>query len=203
MAQVQLRGGPGGPPPSIVERVQRDRLFRALAVVAAEKGYAATTVAHILQKARISRRTFYSLFTAKEDCFLAAYREAMDDALEAVSASCADEAEPAERIRRAARVLAERCRDEPAIANLCVVEVLGAGPAGHAARAESMNRFVDLLQPLLGQLGHDETSIGIQTRALVGVLTETIYDRLSRNDVAGLPDLVDEMIGAQLRTPVS
>jgi hypothetical protein len=66
-----------------------------------------------------------------------------------------------------------------------------------------MNRFVDLLQPLLGQLGHDETSIGIQTRALVGVLTETIYDRLSRNDVAGLPDLVDEMIGAQLRTPVS
>jgi AcrR family transcriptional regulator len=203
MAQVQLRGGPGGPPPSIVERVQRDRLFRALAVVAAEKGYAATTVAHILQRARISRRTFYSLFTAKEDCFLAAYREAMDDALEAVRASCEEEGDAAERIRRGARVIAERCREEPAIANLCVVEVLGAGPAGHAARAESMDRFVELLEPQLRGLGHNGTSIGIQTRALVGVLTETIYDRLSRNDVDGLPALVDEMIGAQLRTPVA
>ena len=203
MAQVQLRGGPGGPPPSIVERVQRDRLFRALAVVAAEKGYAATTVAHILQRARISRRTFYSLFTAKEDCFLAAYREAMDDAVEAVRATCDQDGDAAERIRRAARVIAELCRDEPAIANLCVVEVLGAGPAGHAARAESMDRFVELLEPRLRELGHDGSSIGIQTRALVGVLTETIYDRLSRNDVTGLPDLVDETIGAQLRTPVA
>lgn len=203
MAQVQLRGGPGGPPPTIVERVQRDRLFRALALVAAEKGYAATTVAHILQRARISRRTFYSLFSAKEDCFLAAYREAMDDAVEAVRATCDQDGDAAERIRCAARVLAERCRDEPAIANLCVVEVLGAGPAGHAARAESMDRFVELLEPQLRALGHDGSSIGIQTRALVGVLTETIYDRLSRNDVAGLPDLVDEMIGAQLRAPVA
>jgi AcrR family transcriptional regulator len=203
MAQVQLRGGPGGPPPSIVERVQRDRLFRALAVVAAEKGYAATTVAHILQRARISRRTFYSLFTAKEDCFLAAYREAMDDAVEAVRTNCDQDGDAAGRIRRATHVLAERCRDEPAIANLCVVEVLGAGPAGHAARAESMDRFVELLEPQLRELGHDGSSIGIQTRALVGVLTETIYDRLSRKDVDGLPELVDEMIGAQLRTPVA
>jgi AcrR family transcriptional regulator len=186
-----------------VERVQRDRLFRALALVAAEKGYAATTVAHILQRARISRRTFYSLFTAKEDCFLAAYREAMDDALAAVKEACAEGADPAERIRHGARVLAERCREEPAVANLCVVEVLGAGPAGHAARQESMNRFAELVEPLLEELGHDEASIGIQTRALVGVLTETIYDRLSRNNVDDLPDLVDEMIGAQLRTPVS
>ena len=199
MAQVQLRGGPGGPPPQIVARVQRDRLFRALATVASERGYAGTTVAHVLQRARISRRTFYSLFDDKEDCFLWAYREAMDDAFAAVASSCAEESDSFERIRRGARTLAERCREEPAVASLCAVEVLGAGPAGQAARARSTDRFVELLQPLLGDLGYDKTSIDLQTRALVGIVNETIYDRLSRKDFEGLPDLVDEMISAQLR----
>lgn len=199
MAQVQLRGGPGGPPPQIVARVQRDRLFRALAAIAAEQGYAATTVAHVLQRAKISRRTFYSLFKDKEDCFLAAYEEAMNDALAAVTAECSDSGDAAERIVCGARVLARLCSDEPAIANLCVVEVLGAGPAGHAARAESTNRFTELVQPLLRELGYDDSSIDIQTRALVGILTETIYDRLSRGDAASLPGVVDEMVNAQLR----
>lgn len=199
MAQVQLRGGPGGPPPQIVARVQRDRLFRALAAIAAEQGYAATTVAHVLQRAKISRRTFYSLFKDKEDCFLAAYEEAMNDALAAVMAECTDSGEAAERIVCGARVLARLCSDEPAIANLCVVEVLGAGPAGHAARAASTNRFIELIQPLLRELGYDDSSIDIQTRALVGILTETIYDRLSRGDAASLPGVVDEMVNAQLR----
>jgi AcrR family transcriptional regulator len=199
MAQVQLRGGPGGPPPQIVARVQRDRLFRALATVAAEQGYAGTTVAHVLQRAKISRRTFYSLFSDKEDCFLWAYREAMDDAFDEVREGCSQDGDAFERIRRGARTLAERCRAEPAIASLCAVEVLGAGPAGQAARAESMNRFVELLQPLLRDLGYSEASIGIQTRALVGIINEAIYDRLGRDDVASLPDLVDEMIAAQLR----
>jgi len=199
MAQVQLRGGPGGPPPRIVARVQRDRLFRALAAVSSEQGYAATTVAHVLQRAKISRRTFYSLFTDKEDCFLAAYREAMDDVLEEVAASCADGDDPFERIRRGARVIAERCREEPQVASLCSVEVLGAGPAGQAARANSTDRFAGLLEPLLRQMGYDEPSIGLQTRALVGIINEAVYDRLNRKDVTSLPELVDEMISAQLR----
>jgi AcrR family transcriptional regulator len=200
MAQVQLRGGPGGPPPQVVARVQRDRLFRALATVSAEQGYAGTTVAHVLQRAKISRRTFYSLFSDKEDCFLWAYREAMEDAFEEVMEGCVQTDGAIDRIRRGARTLAERCREEPAIASLCAVEVLGAGPAGQAARAESTSRFVSLLEPLLRELGYDEISVSLQTRALVGIINEAIYDRLSRKDVATLPDLVDEMIAAQLRT---
>jgi AcrR family transcriptional regulator len=203
MAQVQLRGGPGGPPPKVVARVQRDRLFRALAEVSAERGYAATTVAHVLARAKISRRTFYTLFDDKEECLLAAYGEAMDDAFETVVGACRNGEDPAARIRHGAHVIAELCRDEPSIAGLCVVEILGAGPAGQAARMESTDRFVGLLEPLLRELGYDDGSISLQTRALVGILNEAIYDRLSRHDVAGLPSLVDEMIDAQVRQPTA
>jgi AcrR family transcriptional regulator len=39
----------------------------------AERGYAKTTLAHVLRRARVSRETFYEQFANKEDCFLAAY----------------------------------------------------------------------------------------------------------------------------------
>jgi AcrR family transcriptional regulator len=37
----------------------------------AAKGYAATTVADVLVRARVSRSAFYEQFRDKEDCFLA------------------------------------------------------------------------------------------------------------------------------------
>ena len=44
-----------------------------MAQVVAEKGYAATTVADVVERAGVSRRTFYEQFADKEACFLAAY----------------------------------------------------------------------------------------------------------------------------------
>ena len=199
MAQVQLRGGPGGPPPPIVARVQRDRLFRALAREVSERGYAATTIGHVLNRAKVSRRTFYTLFEDKETFFLEAYREAIDDALTTVRDACEAESDPAVRIRRGARALTDLCREEPAIARLCAVEVLGAGPAGQAARAETIDRFTMLVEPPLRKLGFADGAVEIQTRTLIGIVNETIYDRLSRGDAAGLPDLVDEMVDSQLK----
>ena len=44
-----------------------------MAQVVAEKGYPATTVADVVERAGVSRRTFYEQFQDKEACFLAAY----------------------------------------------------------------------------------------------------------------------------------
>src|SRR2546430_485761 len=52
---------------------QRGRLVEAMAQVVAEKGYPATTVADVVERAGVSRRTFYEQFADKEACFLAAY----------------------------------------------------------------------------------------------------------------------------------
>ena len=59
-----------------VEASQRLRLMRAMAEVMAEKGYARTSVADILRRARVSRETFYELFDSKEDCFMSAFEQA-------------------------------------------------------------------------------------------------------------------------------
>lgn len=54
-------------------QIQQMRLMRGIIEVVSRKGYANTTVADVLQSARVSRRTFYELFKDKEDCFASAY----------------------------------------------------------------------------------------------------------------------------------
>jgi AcrR family transcriptional regulator len=44
----------------------------------ADKGYAKTTVADVLTRARASRETFYEHFANKQECFLAAYVDSRD-----------------------------------------------------------------------------------------------------------------------------
>ncbi len=43
-----------------------------------EVGYARLTVAQVIARARVSRKTFYDLFEDREDCFLAAFNQAVD-----------------------------------------------------------------------------------------------------------------------------
>ena len=55
-----------------VTNSQRQRLLDAMAGVCAERTYAATTIAEVVESAGVSRATFYELFRDKEDCFVAA-----------------------------------------------------------------------------------------------------------------------------------
>jgi AcrR family transcriptional regulator len=49
-----------------------ERVLRALAAIVAEKGYQATTVAEVVERAGTSQRVFYGHFDNKEEAFLAA-----------------------------------------------------------------------------------------------------------------------------------
>src|SRR3954471_7256007 len=62
----------------VVLASQRGRLLDAIAKVVAEKGYAATSVADVIELAGVSRKTFYEHFRDKEACFLAAYDAGVD-----------------------------------------------------------------------------------------------------------------------------
>ena len=50
-----------------------------MAEAVGERGYTETTVRDVLERARMSRRTFYELFDNREECFLAAYDQARSE----------------------------------------------------------------------------------------------------------------------------
>src|SRR6266511_2975073 len=64
---------------------QRGRLICAVADAVAAKGYAATSVADVIELAGVSRKTFYAHFDDKEACFLASYDTGAEKIFEAMA----------------------------------------------------------------------------------------------------------------------
>jgi AcrR family transcriptional regulator len=63
-----------------VPEIQRARILAALVEVARERGAGRVTVAHIVTRSGVSRRTFYELFEDRESCFLEAFQDAVQRA---------------------------------------------------------------------------------------------------------------------------
>src|ERR1700710_2074301 len=60
-------------PSDLVSAVQRERLLAAMLRATAELGYREVSVQDVLERAGVSRPTFYEHFENKDDCFLAAF----------------------------------------------------------------------------------------------------------------------------------
>ena len=129
--------------PEAVAASQRGRLLFAVAYCVAEKGYANTTVADVVDRASVSRRTFYEQFPSMEECFLAAFNTGVEIVLGRLAAASAEI--PAEDWRAVTRSDIETyldvLRSEPHFAIALHVEVVSAGPAALERRAEMFALF--------------------------------------------------------------
>jgi AcrR family transcriptional regulator len=126
-ARVGRPGGDGLPREHVGE-IQRLRILWAMGEVASERGVGAVTVAHIVARAGMSRRTFYDLFVGREECFLAAFEEVVRQASVTVLGAWEAAGSWRERVRGALGALLVFFDTHPAAARLCVVEGLAAGP---------------------------------------------------------------------------
>jgi AcrR family transcriptional regulator len=197
---IKLTGGPHGIPRAVVHEVQRGRLLDALAEVIAEEGYLDTTVHKILKRAGISRRTFYEIFTDKEDCFLVAYQEAADHVLVLVQRACRLGGTPEVRIENSLRALLEFVEQEPKVARMCIVEVLAAGEKARARRAKTMERLTGLVADTLQERYENHEAL-LRARVLTGGIHEMVYDALARGDVKGISELAGEVVTFHLAPP--
>jgi AcrR family transcriptional regulator len=140
-------GGAGtdGLPREHVTEIQRVRVLSAMAEVASERGAGQTSVAHIVARAGVSRRTFYDLFEDREDCFLAAFEEALAQAAATVIPAFRGQARWRDAIREGLLALLMFCEANPALAQLCVAESLAAGPRALARREEIVDLLVNVV----------------------------------------------------------
>src|SRR4051794_30309297 len=129
--------GPHGLAREVVAASQRGRLIEAIAHVVADKGYPQTTVADVIERAGVSRKTFYEHFRDKETCFLAAYDTGVAVLLDTVRA--------AEGIRGRVRAYLGLLAAEPAFARTFLIEVQAAGPEALQRRREVHDAFAAFL----------------------------------------------------------
>src|ERR1700691_66947 len=122
---VRLRSGrDGADVRDQVDEIQRARVLAALGEVVAERGVAAATVAQIVARAGVSRRTFYELFADREECFLAAFDQAVALAAQRVVPAFEHESRWRERMRAGLLALLVFLEEEPELGALCVVHAL-------------------------------------------------------------------------------
>jgi AcrR family transcriptional regulator len=126
-----------------VDGIQRLRILTAMGEVVAERGVAGATVANVVARAGVSRRTFYELFADREECFLAAFDHAVGLAGEAVLPAYEREGRWQERIRAGLAALLGFLDEEPSFGALVVVHALGAGPVALERRARIVRALID------------------------------------------------------------
>ena len=157
-----------------------------MAETVAAKGYAATTVADVVARAGVSRKTFYEHFADREECFLAAYDAAVDALFGAVAERVAA-GEPAgddwrARVCAGVRAYLEALASEPAFARTFLVEVRVAGPRAQARRAEVHDRFVEFLR--------SQSTLARQDHPWLPAVPDTVYAAI----VGGMDEVVSAWV---------
>jgi AcrR family transcriptional regulator len=169
---------------------QRERLLSAIAAACTSKSYPAVTVKDITDHAGVSRRTFYDLFSDKEDCFLVAYDMFVDSVFGALSAAYATGGRSwPEQVGAALRQLLDMCALNPDLAHLAIVDVHAAGRPALARRDATLHRFSVFLEPGQVELppavaGHEQI-----TAAAVGGIYAALYNRIKAGETERLPEL--------------
>ncbi len=166
--------------------------------VVAAKGYSATTVADLTREAGISRTTFYELFEDKEQCFLAAYDNAVDALVRRITAAYEAEEGWPKRARAGLAALLEALAADPQAARLALIDVGGAGPAAQRRYRAALQR----LTPLFDE-GRDFAPGGRNlpantSRMAIGAVAGLIADELNEGRAEYLPSLISEVLFATL-----
>jgi AcrR family transcriptional regulator len=191
----QLPRGRHGLPRAFVVSNQRERIIDALAVVCAAKGYAAATVEDVIAQAGVSRRTFYDLFSSKQECFLVAYELVMDRVLLAVErAYGSKDCEWPERMARLLRTLLHQLAAEPELARLVMVDVLAAGQAALERRDAALRRFEVFFNAGAVGLPLPDHERRLLARAVIGGLAEALYNRIATGETGRLPDAGPDLL---------
>ncbi|MHB8234204.1 MAG: TetR/AcrR family transcriptional regulator, partial [Solirubrobacteraceae bacterium] len=110
-----------------------------------EVGYARMTVAQVIGRAKVSRKTFYDVFADREDCFLAALEGAAGQVGALVREAYDGELAWRDGVRAGLTELLMFLDEEPALARLFLVEALGAGPRVLERRAQLLEELAEVV----------------------------------------------------------
>ncbi|MGO9488602.1 MAG: TetR/AcrR family transcriptional regulator [Solirubrobacteraceae bacterium] len=180
----------------------------------ARDGYHGVSVAQLSAHATVSSATFYTLFTDKEACALAAYRTATERILRRMEpldpATIATTGQWSAAAVAALRRLLEAVRDEPCAARLIFVESLAGGPRVREERRAVTSVFQRRAQALLASTPDGAQRLDVPPAALLGALRSIVARHLRTSAEDQLPELAEDLVAwvssyavAPTRTPWS
>lgn len=177
-AGAKLPRGPHRLSDEEVAADQRRRLVDAMVRLAGQKGYATTTVADIIAKAQVSRKTFYEHFAERKDLLLAAFDATSPAAFEDIRLAAQHAGEPARQFEALMGRLTKLARESPGTIALSTIEVAAVDPDGIQRRERLMGAYGQLIDECLGANGERKALSPTLARALAGGTYRTLDAQL-------------------------
>jgi AcrR family transcriptional regulator len=182
-------------PQALVRAIQRERLVAAMLDAAATRGYRETNVQDVIERAGVSRPTFYDHFDNKDHCFVASFDAGASRLRRRIETAAESGGSWRERLRLALTAVLAFAVAEPQTARTLIVEARAASP-------EAAQRRIDLLDGLAADLdacarellpGPPERT-PLTAASVVGGIESVLYARLCRGEPEEIPNLLPSLM---------
>lgn len=165
----------------------------AMIDVASQRGAGSVTVAHIVERSGVSRRTFYENFTDREDRLLAAFERALTLASDRVAPAYEAGKDWRESVRAGLVEFLAFCDEQPSVARLLVFESQASGGKIAQRRTEVLAALTRIVHE--GRKESKATNISTLTaEGTVGGVLAVIQGRLLEAKRKPLLALTNELM---------
>lgn len=155
----------------------------------ADVGLADLTIAEIVRRARVSKRTFYEHFATKEACLLALYESESSRLLDDLDAAIETVPHADRRVAEGARFYLAHLASRPRAVRAVTLEILHLGIEGLTVRRRVMRRFAALLQREINASGAEPPISLDVAMVIVGGINELTLEALEEGRIDRLEEL--------------
>ena len=180
-------------------RHQRGRLEGAMIEAVSRHGYGDTTLQELVTLAGVSKATFYEHFESKQDCFLCAFDDIIDEIGRQVSAAFEGPGSLEQRLVAALERFTGMAVEERGAAHLAAVESLTLGAAAVPHRDRAAQRFEHLIRATFDQTESEHEVSDLTVRGIVAGIRTCLYRRMRTDTLDELPEMVDPLAAWVLR----
>lgn len=201
--RLSKKAGAGGTQATFVSRerivgLQRERIIDAMVAVVAEHGFGGVSVARVVERAGVSRVTFYELFEGVEDCFLAVVSSVMGRSIAHIIEAFEREREWLDAVPSALAALLTFLDSEPQLARVCVVEALAAGPRALQCRQRELATLRPLLEAGRRQSNSARLPASLAVEGVIASVLGVLHARLVSGQAPPFIGLLGPLTGLVL-----
>jgi AcrR family transcriptional regulator len=181
-----------------VAHSQRIRLMAAFTELMAERGYAGVRIGELVNRAGVSRATFYEHFEDKQHCLLAAYQHFAAEVMSAITPEIDEHVPWREFVKVTLDAYLAVLQRDLTAARAFTVEMDAAGPIAREHRRAASDAFAKLLAERHAAIRARDRSLGPLPQpaylALALSARELVRDKLEREQAPDLHQLAPDLM---------
>lgn len=175
-------------------RPARERVLEAVLLVSGERGYEQTSVQDVIERAKVSRATFYKHFEDKEDCFARAYHDAADWLYRRLIGIAKRQSSWREGLRAGVAELLEFCANQPALARALFVEAHAAGGVALAEHDLLMERLSRAIDGARREIPSRQAPPPVTATFMVGAIETLVRAKLMSDEPETAPEMLPGLL---------